>query len=206
MRFQQRTQQEQEVRRRELVATKSHVDELTAIGAPSAATSRVIGNGKVRQMFDERRRGAGIDRSNPLKPIGTLPSPPAQIQTQTKTRTMPPMNRLAKGISTMSLKEPGTNQRRSIANDNNNNKYATPRNVNANRNLKPVVTRKTPPVQEPIGRRSASSPQTSARVPKSLQLSGGSSPPAEKPVSPPLIRRVSLVIKMSRRFPSTLLI
>ncbi|EDV43765.1 uncharacterized protein Dana_GF16356 [Drosophila ananassae] len=186
MRFQQRTQQEQEVRRRELVATKTHVDELTAIGAPSAATSRLIGNGKVRQMFDERRRGAGIDRSNPLKPIGTLPSPPAQ--TQTKTRTMPPMNRLAKGISTMSLKEPGSNQRRSIANDNNNNKYATPRNVNANRNLKPVVTRKTPPVQEPIGRRSASSPQTSARAPKPL-LSGGSSPPAEKRVSPPSIRR-----------------
>lgn len=28
-----------------------------------------IGNGKVRQMFNERRRDAGIDRSNPLKPI-----------------------------------------------------------------------------------------------------------------------------------------
>ncbi|KAH8341156.1 hypothetical protein KR074_004238 [Drosophila pseudoananassae] len=190
MRFQQRTQQEQESRRRELVATKTHADELTAIGAPSAATSRLIGNGKVRQMFDERRRGAGIDRSNPLKPIGTLPSPPAQTQSQTKARPQPSVNRLAKGISTMSLKEPGTIQRRSIANDNNNNKYGTPRNVNANRNLKPVVTRKSPPVPEPMGRRSASSPQTSARAPKSVRgVDGGVSPPAEKRMSPPMSRR-----------------
>ncbi|KAM7359811.1 uncharacterized protein ACRADG_001554 isoform 1-T3 [Cochliomyia hominivorax] len=40
-------------------------------GNISQVTKSVIGNGKVRQMFDDRRRGVGIDRSHPLRPIST---------------------------------------------------------------------------------------------------------------------------------------
>ncbi|XP_020817280.1 zinc finger C2HC domain-containing protein 1C [Drosophila serrata] len=133
MRFQQRTHQEQEARRRELAATKSNGDVLN-----------MAGNGKVRQMFDERRRGAGIDRSNPLRPIGTLPSPPAA--SLAKTRPQHPVERLTKGVSAMTLKEAAASTNKRITSDSNNNKFATPRTVN--RNLKPVITRKTPPAQE----------------------------------------------------------
>ncbi|XP_037941708.1 zinc finger C2HC domain-containing protein 1C isoform X1 [Teleopsis dalmanni] len=58
MRFQQKQLQEREQRRMEMVGVGSQ-----------AANDKSVGAGKVRQMFDERRRGAGIDRSNPLKPI-----------------------------------------------------------------------------------------------------------------------------------------
>uniref|UniRef100_W8BPT6 Uncharacterized protein n=1 Tax=Ceratitis capitata TaxID=7213 RepID=W8BPT6_CERCA len=62
MRFQQKQQQEREQRRIEMTdESGNNVDEV-------AETKRIT-NGKVRQMFDDRRRGAGIDRANPLKPI-----------------------------------------------------------------------------------------------------------------------------------------
>ncbi|KAH8382587.1 hypothetical protein KR009_004192 [Drosophila setifemur] len=180
MRFQQRTQQEQELRRRELGATRTKGEGL-ATGAPSAASTRIIGNGKVRQMFDERRRGAGIDRSNPLKPIGTLPSPPAQAKTRTQ--------QITKGISSMSLKEVGT--RRTVVNDSNNNKFATQRTV-INRTLKPVVTRKTPPAQEPVAsRRSESTPQPSAQKMRTTnRVPGGNAQPVVNRKSPPSIRKI----------------
>ncbi|XP_037827958.1 bromodomain-containing protein DDB_G0270170 isoform X1 [Lucilia sericata] len=41
------------------------------VGDISQASKTTIGNGKVRQMFDDRRRGVGIDRSHPLRPIAT---------------------------------------------------------------------------------------------------------------------------------------
>ncbi|KAI8123149.1 Zinc finger C2HC domain-containing protein 1C [Lucilia cuprina] len=43
-------------------------------GDISQASKTTIGNGKVRQMFDDRRRGVGIDRSHPLRPIATSPT------------------------------------------------------------------------------------------------------------------------------------
>ncbi|XP_017082275.2 zinc finger C2HC domain-containing protein 1C [Drosophila eugracilis] len=197
MRFQQRTQLEQEVRRRELLGTKTKAESL-ATGAPSAATTRLIGNGKVRQMFDERRRGAGIDRSNPLKPIGTLPSPPAQA----KTRSQPPTQRLIKGISEMNLRDQPNDSKR-ITSDSNNNKYATVRTVN--RNLKPVVTRKTPPAQEAtLPQRSVSSPQRSPKMQKSNRLTGGAISQASRQ-SPPVVRRAetkSAVKKVNMETPS----
>ncbi|KAI8046261.1 hypothetical protein M5D96_002463 [Drosophila gunungcola] len=186
MRFQQRTQQEQEVRRRELLGTKTSGEHL-ATAAPSAASTRLIGNGKVRQMFDERRRGAGIDRSNPLKPIGTLPSPPAPA----KARPQQPMQRLIKGVTDMSLKEPPNACRRVTSDSNNNNKFATPRSVN--RSLKPVVTRKTPPAPEAaLSQRSVSTPPRSPKMPTSSRLTGGATPQANR-LSPPTIRRVSRI-------------
>ncbi|EDV91584.1 GH13179 [Drosophila grimshawi] len=150
MRFQQKTQEEQEQRRQELHNTQS------ATAMPSAASTRVIGNGKVRQMFDERRRGAGIDRSNPLKPIGETRQPQQQQQKQ-----------LIKGLSAMSLKEKPVSGRRMTSDSNNNNsKYNASGTVtNANR-LKPVITRKTPPIRDqPDGQMlSTSTPASSARA------------------------------------------
>ncbi|XP_026839465.1 uncharacterized protein LOC6552707 isoform X2 [Drosophila erecta] len=183
MRFQQRTQQEQEVRRRELMSIKSSAENL-ATGAPSAATTRLIGNGKVRQMFDERRRGAGIDRSNPLKPIGTLPSPPAP----SKSRPQPPMQRLVKGVSDMSIRD-APNAGKRITSDSNNNKFATPRST-VNRNLKPVVTRKTPPAQQVTLPQRSPPPQRSPKIQTTNRLAGGTAaaPPATR-LSPPLMRR-----------------
>ncbi|XP_054726058.1 zinc finger C2HC domain-containing protein 1C isoform X2 [Anastrepha obliqua] len=75
MRFQQKQQQEREQRRLEM----------TDEGA--GTTDEVVGakritNGKVRQMFDERRRGAGIDRANPLKPIASTAKAPSPIARQ----------------------------------------------------------------------------------------------------------------------------
>ncbi|KAH8310251.1 hypothetical protein KR044_000229, partial [Drosophila immigrans] len=137
MRFQQRTHEQQEQRRVEL-----GLHAAAAPAAPRGASSRLVGNGKVRQMFDERRRGAGIDRSNPLRPIGETRSQPQQQPQQ--------QQQLIKGISAISLKEkPVANQRRvtvsSDSNNNNTSKYnASGAVINGNR-LKPVVTHKTPP-------------------------------------------------------------
>lgn len=137
MRFQQKTQAEQLQRRQE-----HHLNTpaaATNTTSPRAASSRLMGNGKVRQMFDERRRGAGIDRSNPLKPIGEQ------------------QQALVKGVSAITLKEkhisgshPGS--------DSNNNTSITSSNINGNNNncnknskppmagrLKPVIVHKTPP-------------------------------------------------------------
>ncbi|KAH8294856.1 hypothetical protein KR018_003763 [Drosophila ironensis] len=198
MRFQQRTQQEQEVRRRELLASKPGGDGFatTALAAPTPASGRVIGNGKVRQMFDERRRGAGIDRSNPLKPIGTLPSPPAAAKSHHTSQVS--VQRLAKGLSTMSLKEPSTTTRHNFASDSNNNKFAPPRNPNSTRNLKPVVTRKTPPPAEGRGAgRSVSSPTRSVRPPPVAAAPRQPTGTLGSTRSPPQNRRVSSVIYQS---------
>ncbi|KAH8288391.1 hypothetical protein KR054_002094 [Drosophila jambulina] len=177
MRFQQRTHQEQEARRRELAATKSHADVLDTAG-----------NGKVRQMFDERRRGAGIDRSNPLRPIGTLLSPPAAPQA--RTRPHQPVDRLTKGVSAMTLKEAAASTNKRITSDNNNNKFATPRTVN--RNLKPVITRKTPPAQE--AQRSPGMP------PSNRLLASGTS--AINRRSPPPPRQLVSVVRLSETYQS----
>lgn len=194
MRFQQRTHQEQEARRRELVATKSHADVLDTGAVPAMASSRLIGNGKVRQMFDERRRGAGIDRSNPLKPIGTLPSPPAATA-QAKTRQPhQPVQRLVKGVSAMTLKEAAAGTTKRITSDSNNNKFATPRTVN--RNLKPVITRKTPPAQEPL---------RSPKMPTSNRLVGAGTSATHPRSPPPPSRQVVSTIRLSGTYQSILI-
>ncbi|XP_067618469.1 zinc finger C2HC domain-containing protein 1C isoform X2 [Eurosta solidaginis] len=79
MRFQQKQQQEREQRRAEMT------DDEQPSTLADVDTKRIT-NGKVRQMFDERRRGAGIDRANPLKPI-----------TSTSTKTPTPIPRQAGG-------------------------------------------------------------------------------------------------------------
>lgn len=76
MRFQQKQQQEREQRRLEM--TDEGVSNLEDIIDPKPIT-----NGKVRQMFDERRRGAGIDRANPLKPITSTAKGASPVVRQT---------------------------------------------------------------------------------------------------------------------------
>ncbi|XP_017848506.1 microtubule-associated protein 4 isoform X2 [Drosophila busckii] len=93
----------------------------------NSASQRSIGNGKVRQMFDGRRRGVGIDRSHPLQPI-----------VETRAQATHVMN---KAYSTMNLRD------KSLASDNNNNNSSCKYNARTTTNpLKPVVTRKTPPI------------------------------------------------------------
>lgn len=85
MRFQQKQSQIREQRKIELTTPKTIASSIESepnlkqnvkSTVPKTANNlnASIGNGKVRQMFNERRRGAGIDRSNPLKPITTKPS------------------------------------------------------------------------------------------------------------------------------------
>lgn len=158
MRFQQKTQAEQQQRRQELHLTTPAA--ATNTTTPRAASSRLMGNGKVRQMFDERRRGAGIDRSNPLKPIGEQ------------------QQALVKGVSAITLKEkhisgshPGSD-----SNNNNNNTSINSSNINGNNNngnknnkhpvagrLKPVIVHKTPPNTREKERERERENQSSAR-------------------------------------------
>ncbi|XP_055385104.1 homeobox protein 2 [Condylostylus longicornis] len=74
MRFQQKQQLEREQRRVEMTSSKLAMEEATTTETISTASSTKAVNsniapGKVRQMFDERRRGTGIDKSYPLKPL-----------------------------------------------------------------------------------------------------------------------------------------
>ncbi|XP_022210946.1 zinc finger C2HC domain-containing protein 1C isoform X2 [Drosophila obscura] len=180
-----RFQKAEEERRRNLLTGRPGGNGL-ATAAPSAVSSRLVGNGKVRQMFDERRRGAGIDRSNPLKPIGGgATTPPAQ-----PARTQPTVQRLIKDVSAMSLKDkPVFNRRLTSDSNNNSNKYNPAGTVSR---LKPVITRKTPPREvEAASRSIATTPRSPmpkatarAKAPSSRETAAASSRQ-----SPPLIRK-----------------
>ncbi|XP_030370945.1 zinc finger C2HC domain-containing protein 1C [Scaptodrosophila lebanonensis] len=185
MRFQQKTQQEQEQRRRELNTSLANGNDsiMSVEVPPGAKPNRLTGNGKVRQMFDERRRGVGIDRSHPLKPIGTTGT--TSNATERPARTLGggtttsrfggarATQQLTKGMSTMSLKEGPVTGRR-ITNDSNNNtnnsKYNATGTVNSNR-LRPVLPKKTPPGTAGYGARSISTPPISAKL--APRLAGG---------------------------------
>lgn len=140
MRFQQKTQAEQQQKRQELHLTTPAA--ATTTTSPRAASSRLMGNGKVRQMFDERRRGAGIDRSNPLKPI-------AEQQ-----------QALVKGVSAITLKEKSISGSHP-GSDSNNNTNINSRDKNNKHpvagRLKPVIVPKTPPNTREKERESQSS-------------------------------------------------
>ncbi|XP_055850785.1 zinc finger C2HC domain-containing protein 1C isoform X2 [Episyrphus balteatus] len=93
MRFQQKQLQVREQRKIEMTAPKTITSDIIE-SEPTLALNNVksnttknlnstIGNGKVRQMFNERRRGAGIDRSNPLKPITSRSSSSSSTVTTT---------------------------------------------------------------------------------------------------------------------------
>lgn len=85
MRFQQKQQQEREQRRLELTGPSKP----TLDGGDTKSLNSTIGAGKVRQMFDERRKGTGIDKSYPLKPIaGRTSSGSSTTTTKTTTTTV----------------------------------------------------------------------------------------------------------------------
>ncbi|XP_055903996.1 zinc finger C2HC domain-containing protein 1C isoform X2 [Eupeodes corollae] len=100
IRFQQKQLQVREQRKMEMTAPKSDMMENAPINVKSNKSTNLnssIGNGKVRQMFNERRRGAGIDRSNPLKPITSRSSSSSSTITTTpissKTNTVRKLDR-----------------------------------------------------------------------------------------------------------------
>ncbi|SPP82847.1 Hypothetical predicted protein [Drosophila guanche] len=198
-----RFQKAEEERRRNLLTGRTGGPGTgLATGAPSSVSSRLVGNGKVRQMFDERRRGAGIDRSNPLKPIGGATTPPAQPARQQQT-----VQRLIKDVSAMSLKDKAVFNRR-LTSDSNNNKYSPAGTVNR---LKPVITRKTPPREgEAASRAIAPAPRSPlpkaaarAKAPTSRgAATGGATPAASSRLSPPLNRKVSIIIPHCLYFPN----
>ncbi|XP_065360433.1 uncharacterized protein LOC135954268 [Calliphora vicina] len=57
-----------------------------------------MSNGKVRQMFDDRRRGVGIDRSHPLRPIVTTTTS-TTVTTKTSSQQSPTNRRLVGGAN-----------------------------------------------------------------------------------------------------------
>ncbi|XP_026850486.1 uncharacterized protein LOC6588049 isoform X2 [Drosophila persimilis] len=175
-----RFQKAEEERRRNLMAGRTSGNGLATV-APSAVSSRLVGNGKVRQMFDERRRVAGIDRSNPLKPIvGGATTPPSQ-----PARSQQPVPRLIKDVSAMSLKDkPVLNKRLTSDSNNNNNKYNPAGTVNR---LKPVITRKTPPREAESTPPRSPMPKATARA-KAQPASRGAAVASSRK-SPPLVRK-----------------
>lgn len=81
MRFQQKQQQERELRKIEMTGSRSIVESETK------SLNSSIGAGKVRQMFDERRqRSTGIDKSYPLKPISGRTTGTTTTASKTTTR------------------------------------------------------------------------------------------------------------------------
>ncbi|XP_005188191.1 mucin-2 isoform X3 [Musca domestica] len=75
MRFQRKQLLEREQKKLALTGSDSGIETTTT------TTRNAIGNGKVRQMF-EQRRGVGIDRSHPLKPITTTTTTTTITKTQ----------------------------------------------------------------------------------------------------------------------------
>ncbi|XP_017143519.2 uncharacterized protein LOC108156525 isoform X2 [Drosophila miranda] len=180
-----RFQKAEEERRRNLMAGRTSGNGQATV-APSAVSSRLVGNGKVRQMFDERRRGAGIDRSNPLKPIvGGATTPPSQ-----PARSQHPVQRLIKDVSAMSLRDKPVLNKRLTSDSNNNNKYNPAGTVNR---LKPVITRKTPPREAEATSRFIATPPRSP-MPKATarakaQPASRGAAVASSRKSPPLVRK-----------------
>ncbi|XP_065354293.1 uncharacterized protein LOC135948780 [Calliphora vicina] len=70
---------------------------LTTGDIPQASKS-TMSNGKVRQMFDDRRRGVGIDRSHPLRPIVTTTTS-TTVTTKTSSQQSPTNRRLVGGAN-----------------------------------------------------------------------------------------------------------
>ncbi|KAL5285569.1 ZC2HC1C family protein [Megaselia abdita] len=87
-----------------------------------AALDSSIGAGKVRQMFNERRRGVGIDKSNPLKPINTVITP-----TKGRTKSEEPRKKV---ITSSDLIRQAIRNGGSDLNLNENTLYEYPSNIN----------------------------------------------------------------------------
>lgn len=95
MRYQQKLQREQDQKRSDLLSPTASVT--SGGGSGSGGAYRMmsqeqvaLGNGKVRQLFEERRqqqRGIGIDKSYPLQPIqGTTQTTITTTTTTTNTK------------------------------------------------------------------------------------------------------------------------
>lgn len=182
IRYQQKQKEEMDRKRNEFISSRAAISPLDF-----NENNRIhIGNGKVRQMFDERRqRVTGIDKSYPLQPISTktLPSNSGRQlkNTATTTITSNSFNRNAipsrindldyieneqipdifsqlDDIDSLESGRRMANMERQMANLSvgNNNSFG---NGSANIKLAPVITRKT------ITHSSANSLNTLKRLP-----------------------------------------
>uniref|UniRef100_A0A1B0BPL9 C2HC/C3H-type domain-containing protein n=1 Tax=Glossina palpalis gambiensis TaxID=67801 RepID=A0A1B0BPL9_9MUSC len=106
--------------RKQLLEREQKKIALTSGDGPAerTLTKGPIGNGKVRQMFDDRRRGAGIDRSYPLKPITTTTTTTRNVDTNnsSSSSTSSAMKSIQNGKRTFN-----SIRRKSLNNSNNNN-------------------------------------------------------------------------------------
>ncbi|KAL9900904.1 uncharacterized protein ACN427_007884 isoform 1-T8 [Glossina fuscipes fuscipes] len=106
--------------RKQLLEREQKKIALTSGDGPAerTLTKGPIGNGKVRQMFDDRRRGAGIDRSHPLKPITTTTTTTRNVDTNnsSSSSTSSAMKSIQNGKRTFN-----SIRRKSLNNSNNNN-------------------------------------------------------------------------------------
>ncbi|XP_075151559.1 uncharacterized protein LOC142225634 isoform X2 [Haematobia irritans] len=123
MRFQRKQLLEREQKKLALTAGDG-ISETSPIASKNA-----IGNGKVRQMF-EQRRGVGIDRSHPLKPIASTTS----TMTRTTTQQNGSVKRFPGGTNTM------TTSRRTVINTKQTsttmkNSHSHPNTFSSNGNL-----------------------------------------------------------------------
>uniref|UniRef100_A0A1A9VLJ7 C2HC/C3H-type domain-containing protein n=1 Tax=Glossina austeni TaxID=7395 RepID=A0A1A9VLJ7_GLOAU len=105
--------------RKQLLEREQKKIALTSGDGPTerTLTKGTIGNGKVRQMFDDRRRGAGIDRSHPLKPITTTTTTRnVDTNNSSSSSTSSAMKSIQNGKPTFN-----STRRKSLSNSNNNN-------------------------------------------------------------------------------------
>uniref|UniRef100_A0A1A9ZN53 C2HC/C3H-type domain-containing protein n=1 Tax=Glossina pallidipes TaxID=7398 RepID=A0A1A9ZN53_GLOPL len=118
--------------RKQLLEREQKKIALTSGDGPAerTLTKRTIGNGKVRQMFDDRRRGAGIDRSHPLKPITTTTT---TRNVDSSSSTSSAMKSIQNGKRTFN-----STRRKSLNNSNNNNNN----NLNSNCTSSPSQLKK----------------------------------------------------------------
>ncbi|CAH1167248.1 unnamed protein product [Phyllotreta striolata] len=101
-RFQQKQMQEKEEKLVKLYENQQQraFDKVGRNSAGSTASMTSTGGGKVRQMFDERRQKAGIDKSYPLEPL----KPKNNIKVERKIK--PAVNARNTGLSTVKTGKP----------------------------------------------------------------------------------------------------
>ncbi|XP_065168295.1 zinc finger C2HC domain-containing protein 1C isoform X2 [Atheta coriaria] len=132
-RFQQRQMAEKEEKLLKLYENQQQraFDKVNhgSAGSNGSLSNITTGNGKVRQMFDERRQKAGIDRSYPLEPLSkTMPVPSKTNTTRGNSLDRRPLNQTIKTTSrttTRTTTKLNSTMRKPLANtglyNNNNN-------------------------------------------------------------------------------------
>ncbi|KAJ8924488.1 hypothetical protein NQ315_007285 [Exocentrus adspersus] len=128
-RFQQRQMQEKEEKLLKLYETQQQrtFERVSSRGSAGSNTSvSSTGGGKVRQMFDERRQKAGVDRSYPLEPLKSRSgsrggSVDRKSNVSTASRTTTVKSTVQKSVSSIKNGKPLVNKREVVHSLYNNN-------------------------------------------------------------------------------------